>query len=163
MQAVVVPPRSSYEKTLEVLALIGLILSPSILLGHWSDIPSRVPNHFGASGEPNSWGGKSILTFYLIMTVSLFSVFTFAGRFPHKCNYPWPITVANASAQYQITRSMLSCLKAQCMWLFLFLEWKTIQIAREGSGGLGIYSLPAFLLFTLSTVGFYLLKGYRNR
>ena len=163
MQAVVLPPRSSYEKTLEALALIGLLLGSLILLVHWSDIPSRVPNHFGASGEPNSWGGKSILTFYLIMTVSLFSVFTFAGRFPHKCNYPWPITEANASAQYKITRSMLSCLKAQCMWLFVFLEWKTIQIARGSAKGLGIYSLPTFLIFTLGTVGFYLLKGYRNR
>ena len=47
--------------------------------------------------------------------------------------------------------------------VFVFLEWKTIQIAREGIGGLGIYSLPTFLLFTLGTVGFYLLKAYRNR
>ena len=163
MQVDVLPPRSSYEKTLEVLSFIGLILGPIILLVHWSDIPSRVPNHFGSSGKPNSWGGKSLLTVYLIMTVSLFSVFTFAGQFPHKCNYAWPITEANASAQYQITRSMLSFLKAQSMWLFVFLEWKTIQIAREGSGGLGIYSLPTFLLVTLGTVGFYLLKAYRNR
>jgi uncharacterized membrane protein len=163
MQAVVLSPRSSYEKTLEVLAFIGLILGPIILLVHWSDIPSRVPNHFGTTGEPNSWGGKSILIVYMIITVSLFSVFTFAGQFPHKCNYAWPITEANASAQYQIARSMLSCLKAQSMWLFVFLEWKTTQIAREGTGGLGVYSLPVFLLFTIGTVGFYLLKGYRNR
>ena len=163
MQAVLLTPRSSFEKTLEILGIMGLILSCVILLTNWSTLPSRIPNHFGSSGEPNSWGGKSILIVYMIITVSLFTVLTFAGLFPHKCNYAWPITEANAAAQYQITRSMLSCLKAQIMWLFVFVEWKTIQIAREGTGILGIYSLPTLLLMTFGTVGFYLLKGYRNR
>ena len=161
MQAVELPPRSSFEKTLEVLAFIGLILGFLVLLVHWSDIPILdFPNHFGISGEPNNWGGKSILTVYMVMTASLFSVFTFLGLFPHKCNFAWPITETNASSQYQIARSMLTCLKAQSVWFFVFVEWKTIQIAREGTGGLGVYSLPIFLFFTLGTVGFFLLKGY---
>jgi uncharacterized membrane protein len=163
MQAALLPPRSSFEKTLEVLAIIGLVLSCVILLLNWSNLPARFPNHFGSSGEPNSWGGKSILIIYMIIAVSLFTGLTLAGFFPHKGNHVWPITEENAAAQYQITRSCLSCLKAQSMWLFVFVEWRTIQIAREGTGGLGIHTLPTLLLMTFGTVAFYLWKGYRNR
>jgi hypothetical protein len=93
----------------------------------------------------------------------LAALLTVVRHFPNLANYPWPITKDHAAIQYRIIRSMLSWLKLELVWIFAYLEWGTLQVAKGRANGLN----PAFLMLTLmaifGTIAYYLIKGYQSR
>jgi uncharacterized membrane protein len=151
------------EKLLEVLALAGLLYTAALLFTEWDQLPLRIPKHFGISGEPDGWGDKSNLSVLLLVGAGLYALLTILGFFPHLGNYPWEITVENAARQYRITRSLLAWLKMELVWLFAYIEWCTIQVAKGRANGLSPHLLLTVVLVLLGTVGFHIIRAYQNR
>jgi uncharacterized membrane protein len=151
------------EKLLEVLALGGLLYAAALLYTEWEQLPLRIPKHFGISGEPDGWGGKPNLLALLLVGAGLYVLLTILSFFPQLGNYPWEITEENAPRQYRITRSMLSWLKMELVWLFAYLEWCSIQVATGKASGLSPHLLLTVILVLSGTVGYHLVKAYQNR
>jgi len=122
-------PLTNYEKVLEFLSGIGVLLLIIIVIGAWKNTPEQIPSHFGPSGRPDAWGGKGSLALLPILGLMIYLLITVVSRFPSAFNYPCKITEENAKVQYQLGRYLLVLLKVEIIWLFIYIEWKTIQVA----------------------------------
>ena len=56
------------DKILEYLCRIILAGTLVFLIAYWSRIPAQVPTHYNAAGEIDSWGGKGMIWFIVIMS-----------------------------------------------------------------------------------------------
>ncbi len=146
---------------LDAASLIGLILLVSCLIYYWPLLPNTIPTHFGFSGQPDDWGGKSTVIILPVTAVLLYILLSAVSYFPHTYNYPWAITEKNARAQYLLARSLLGWMKAEIIWLFLYLTWITILIALGQKDSLGPASIFIFLGVIFGTVGIYFLLSAR--
>ncbi len=156
-------PRTPFEVSLEWVAAIGLASIFVMLAWAWSELPDRVPQHFGVSGRPDAWGGKQILWLFPGVAAGLSLLLTITNRFPQTFNYPWPITEQNAAVQYVLARTLLTALKAEIVALLAYLEWETIQVALGKSSGLGAGFTPVFLGVIALTTAIYFVRAYRAR
>lgn len=156
-------PLSLFEKIFESLAAAGLFISIFLIINYWSSLPAQVPSHFGISGLPDDWSGKSILIILPIISFFLYILLTFAGRIPHLGNYVVPITIENAERQYRLARQFLSILKAELIWVFTLINWAAIGVALERCEGLGVLFLPVFLVIVFGTIGLYVYKSSKTR
>ncbi|MBI1882157.1 MAG: DUF1648 domain-containing protein, partial [Chloroflexi bacterium] len=148
---------------LEAVAMGGILLSIGMLVLFWSSLPALVPTHFGVSGDVDAWGDKRTLLILPGVSLILYLTLTIASRFPHKFNYPWPITAQNAGEQYHLARSLLAWLKAETIILFAIIEWMTIRTALGQANGLGVVFLPFFMVVIFGTTGFYFYYAYQAR
>lgn len=156
-------PRSAFENSLEFLAALGILLMFAMLAQYWPSLPERIPSHFGVSGQPDAWSGKSTLLILPVIAAVLYAGLTVLSRYPHLYNYAWPITEANAAAQYRLARQMIIVLKTEIVWIFAYVDWQTIQTALGRARGLGQAFLPIFLVMIFGSLGFYLYKGFQAR
>ncbi|NLG84106.1 MAG: hypothetical protein GX493_05750 [Firmicutes bacterium] len=72
----------------------------------------------------------------------MYAVLSIVRRYPHRFNFPWEITEANAEAQYRIARHMLACLKAETIW-GLSLSPADDDSDLPGQGGRAWQCIPA--------------------
>lgn len=156
-------PYSPQDLALEAVALVGILLTLGLTVLFWPALPALVPTHFGVTGEVDAWGDKRTILILPSVSVLLYLMFTIVCRYPHKFNYPWPITAQNARQQYQLAYSLLAWFKAEVILLFSFLEWTTIRTAFGQIKGLGIAFLPLVLLVMFGTLGIYFYFAYRSR
>ena len=163
----IVPPvleirRSTLEWVLEALAASAVIYG-LVLLIPYADIPDKIPSHFGASGEADAWGSKSLLLLLTGINVALYVGLTVLSRFPHKFNYPWPITEENARRQYELARMLMCVLKVATAGIFTYISHMTLETAAGNAQGLGTGFLPAILFGTFVPIAVYLLFAHRAR
>lgn len=100
--------KSKMERLFETLSL-GCILTAVIYIASvWSSLPSTIPTHFNAAGNPDGWGGKGSIWFLPVLSTFLFILFLFLSRVPHLHNYPMEITEENAEKMYRSSRKLLA-------------------------------------------------------
>lgn len=156
-------PYTSQDLALEAAAIGGIILSIGMLFLFWSSLPALVPTHFGVTGEVDAWGDKRTILILPTTSLLLYVMLTIVSQYPHKFNYPWPITAQNAREQYRLALSLMAWLKVEVIILFAFLEWTTIRTALGQATGLGIAFLPFVLVALFGPVGLYFYYAYRAR
>src|SRR5437899_6231022 len=100
-------PRTQFEKLLEVLTAVGLIILIAVTVWGYIALPAVIPTHYGFSGAPNGYGGKGNLLTLPIVCICLAVLLTVLSRYPHIYNYSWPITAENAPRQYYLARLLL--------------------------------------------------------
>lgn len=156
-------PLTKYELIFETLSIIGLLLLLTLTIVSWSDLPERIPTHFGFSGNPDGWGGKGSLAFLPIIAFLMHMLLSVVSKYPHTFNYPWKITEENAKVQYKYARSLLISLKAETIWSFIYIQWATIRVAFGKATGLGILYLPIFMILMFGTLGVYFYKASKYK
>jgi len=66
------PKKINMEKIKKEIPFITIALLPFVYLAYiWNRLPERVPTHWNASGEVDSYGNKSDLLFMLLLVVGL--------------------------------------------------------------------------------------------
>lgn len=100
-----------WERTDTVLQLAAVAPVLAMLVGlavSWPSLPERVPLHFGASGAPGAWTGKTFVavvpTGLAVLQTVLFSSL---ARHPRFASLPVEVTLRNAQPIYQLTRRAL--------------------------------------------------------
>jgi uncharacterized membrane protein len=146
-----------------VVSLLGLLGAAYMLIRFWPDLPMVIPKHFDFSGQVDGWGERSSLYFLLGVNLFLYIMMTVTRLFPHTFNYPLAITADNAPRQYQLAIWYMALLKAQVVWLFVYLQWQTIQVALGNSTGLGSWLVIAVLLAMLVPMLIYIVAARKNR
>jgi len=157
-------PFTPMEKMLELVAAVGVMVTLVLVYQSWPLLPNLIPTHFSMSGIPDGWGGKAnILLLPAVGILLIYIPFFFLGRYPHIFNYICPITERNVVEQYYLARSLLGWMKAEIIWLFVGLNWLTVQTALGKIKGLGTTFTVVSLLIIFGTVCIYLYKSFQAR
>jgi uncharacterized membrane protein len=155
------PQRSGFDWIGEAICLAGLAAAFGEVIANWSDLPARVPRHFGISGLPDGWGARTglwlapaIAAGLYLMITQLFSV---ALRRSGVLNLP-PGIDANSAEVGRLLLSMSIMLKLALVLVFLYISWIAVGIALGHSAGLGKAFLPISPITLLGIPAWYLLR-----
>lgn len=154
---------SPLEIIVEVIASVGILLSVFVLFYYWSDLPESIPRHFNAAGVVDAWGGKGWLLTLPTVSIALYVGMTVVNCFLQTVNSPCTLTQEDVERRHRCVRLLLSALKTEIVWYFLYIEWRTIQIALREAEGLGPASLPVLLIGITGTIGVYFWQARRSR
>ena len=135
----------------------GFLFQILLIVRAWASLPSNIPVHYGFSGQPDAWGGKTELLELPVVSVLLYLGLTLLARYPHKLNYPWTITEGNAERLYRLTKSSVGAVQCLLVWLFTAISWQTIHVAMGQTSGLGRAFIAAILGITGITIVVYVL------
>lgn len=150
------------DKITEVVAISVLVAFWLYTLGSYKTLPEVIPTHFVADGQADGFGLKwTILTLPLIGLLFYIGL-TVLGRYPHKFNYPVPITQNNAEKLYRSGAQMLRVMKLMLLILFFMMTVQTVQSACGINSFITKNGL--FIDFALLFVPlfYYLIKMSRN-
>jgi len=156
-------PLTPLELALELASGTGLLWTVGLVLFSYTSLPSSVPTHFGLGGEPDGWGPPWTMFILPAIGLVLYLLLTMMGRNPHRLNYPWAVTEANAPRQYRLVRVFLGLLKMEVILFFGYVKFTAIRVAMGNAPGLGPVFLPLFVSATLGTILAYIILAYRAR
>ena len=141
----------------EGVSCVALLAAIGDVAMRWSRLPERIPVHFGASGNPNRWGGRNMLLLLVATTVVMAALLTLAEKHQRFINIP--ISVDRESPEVRrLLRSMVIVMKAAITLAFLWIVDATMRVALGELNGLGPASLPMFLGGVFAPMVYYLVK-----
>lgn len=150
-------------KILDAIALVGLVISLAIPAFNWSSLPDTIPVHFGITGRADGWGNKWFFWMFPLLSFAIIIGFTVMRRYPQTFNYPVRVTLQNAEVQYDIAINLLNWFKAEFAWLFVWLEWQIINVAKGNNPNIDAAMSLIFIFSILGTAGFSIYRAWRNR
>ncbi len=153
---------SPLQVVFETAAIAGVIVHAATIARVWTTLADRIPTHFGVSGQPDKWGSKVELLVLPGLSLLLYALLTWIGRYAHKFNYPWDVTEQNAARQYQLGKSLVIVIKAQVMWLFAIITWQSVRVAMGQPEGLGPAFVPVVLIVSMATLIVYFWLASRS-
>lgn len=156
-------PMTVIDKVIEVVSIaliVGIFIQIALL---WNTLPNKIPMHFNAAGNIDSWGGKGTAIVLPIVILCLYTLITVLSRFPRVFNYTVEITEQNAEFQYKNAKMMLSSLKIIIIILFTYLQQTIINSAQGSESGLGAWFLPVFLVLILGDLTFFIARMSKNK
>lgn len=147
--------KSISGSVIEILAFVGLLLHALIILGMWNSLPETIPVHFDFAGQADAWGDRRDLLLLFGLSVLIYAGLSWLGRYPHKFNYPWKITLDNAERQYLLARIFVKVIKCEIVWLFTIITLQAIGISFERASGLGSFFAVLVIAVTgLTVIGY---------
>ena len=155
-------PRSRAQWFFECLSLLLVIFMFAMVSAHWSQFPERVPAHFGISGKPNGWHGKSFLLILPCVAALVWLVMTIAQRYQRLINIPFTIDRDSPEVQ-SVLRSMMTAEKTTIAVLFAWLMQGMVRTALGRAEGLGQGFLPLALVLIFAPLILYSVKLLRLR
>ncbi len=151
------------ERFAEAVAVLGILVGFAMPVYLWSSLPDSIPSHFGADGFVDSYSGKGFLFFLPSVGLFFYLFLTILKKYPHVLNYPWKITVINAYRQYQLARGFINSIKAELIWIFVYIQWIQIGVALGRAGHINPIFLPAVITAILGTIAAYFYLAYHSR
>lgn len=155
--------RSRLDLTVEIISATVLITAIALLLFYYPTLPERVPSHYDALGQPDSYSSKSKLIILVGIGIFLYALLTVISRFPHIFNYPVNITETNAESQYVNSVRMLRYIKLVIICQFTYIVYASIMIALGTQATLGVAFLPVSLAFLFGVMIIFIVRAYRQK
>ncbi len=141
------PKRTTLDWVLESAALAVLVFIFMNVAAHWSELPDRVPRHYGISGNPNRWGGKNWLWALPITAVGLYVFLAVASRYPKLINLPFTVDRELPEVR-KLLLTMTLFMRTTLLLVLAYLSWAGMNVALGRTQGLG----RSFLLIVLAAV-----------
>ena len=157
------PPKKFWDKILESIAIMGLLIGIYLAIQAWSNLPTTIPIHFDAAGNADGFGSKGMIWLLPAIGVVMVPAMLFLRRFPWLSNVPFEITEENAAYQYGLIVRLLSLLACFVSLLFLLLVNETLIIAFGGSSLLGWLCIPIFLTGIMGPIIWYFIAALRGQ
>lgn len=149
--------RTPIEWVLEVLTLTILIGVFAYLAFHWGSVADRVPAHYGFSGKPDRWGGKSNLLILPSVMLLLWIFLTIASRFKKFPNLPEKIDRNHPKIQ-EIILNFSIILKLVLVSQMGYISIQSVRVALGRTDGLGSLPVIMSLVTTMGVVLYYMGK-----
>ena len=147
---------SPLDKILESVGKLLIIIIWGLTLFVYFKLPTIIPTHFNAAGQPDGHGNKLTILILPIIATLLYFGLSKLNQSPQSFNYITTITEENAEKQYTFATRMLRILKISLLIIFshiiLFTYLTTIGITN----GLGVGFLPFTLGIVLIPIIFYI-------
>ena len=153
-------PKTAFEKSFDLITAIIYVAGIIYTIVIWSQIPDQVPAHYNGAGEVNRWGSKWELIILPVIAALLAVFMTFLEKHPEWHNY-MKLKENNIEFQYKNSRLMMNVLKNECVLLFIFLTYKTEQIAMGNTDTIGTAVLPISLAVIFGSMAFYIIRSLK--
>lgn len=150
---------SAIDVFIEILCALAIMSIGYVVLIKMDSLPNQLPIHYDFSGKPDKYSSKSAFWILPMIAVFLYILLTIVTKFPHLFNYPYEITKGNAERQYKNSILMVRLIKTIIVFQFLYI----ITIRTVAGSTLSIYFIPVALLLLLSTIIFFLVRGFLLR
>jgi uncharacterized membrane protein len=147
------------RKILEPLALLFLLIVWGVTayaMAGPNPLPARIPTHFNAAGQPNGWGPPAMLWMMPAVATGIYFLMSLVARYPSSFNFPMRVHPSARRQLEAIALNMLSWLKVEVMGLFAWIQYKTIQFARDGRGALSALFMPSVLVVVFGTIAWHI-------
>ncbi len=157
---------ANLKKLLESGAIIAWIVLLYLVVGALygaNKLPARIPTHFGMDGKPNGWGGPESLWLLPAVGTLLALLMTVVSRHPQSFNYPVRVTRENRARLEGLALEMIAWLRLEVLCLFAWIEWATIEMARQGKAAFPPHSFLFAILPVLATIVAYMARMARAR
>ncbi|MGE5390455.1 MAG: SdpI family protein [Deltaproteobacteria bacterium] len=117
-------PFSALDYILEGLTWLGIILGLAAVIICYPDLPAKIPQHYGAGGKVDAWGGKGMVVMLPVISLVLYGLMSMIRWLSPS------MSGKNVSPrQWRLSIDMINWLKAITVWTFTYLSWMTLQIA----------------------------------
>lgn len=146
----------------DMLAWLGLLLSVGLLIGGWKTMPAVIAVHFDASGMPNGYGSKYVLLLMVGIGVLVYLALLVGGRFPERFNLSAKVGDPDRPRQEAAAAEMVAWLRLEIAWLFAYLTWGEVEIARHARVGLGSWLMPVVAIVAVATVAMFFAQIFRG-
>ncbi len=150
--------RSKYDIVINLICLLLLLGVAGYLAVNWSSIPDKIPSHYNAVGEVDSWGNKMELLVLAIIGWIMYIGITVLEQFPQAWNTGVTVTEENKARIYPILKMMISTLKLLVVGVFVFLALNS-ALAKA----LPLWFLPVFLVVMFGSIVFFIVRLIRAK
>jgi uncharacterized membrane protein len=154
---------SPLDKILDSTGKLLIIIIWGLTLFVFFKLPTIIPTHFNASGQPDDYGNKLTILILPIIATLVYLGLTKLNQHPHSFNYINSITEDNAEKQYTIATRMLRILKTAILIIFSNIILFTYFTTKGITNGLGIWFLPLTLSIVFIPIIFYIFKLYKTK
>ena len=153
-------PKTLFEKISDIITAIVYLAGIVYTVIIWSQLPDQVPAHYNGAGEIDRWGSKWELILLPVIAALLAVFMSFLEKHPEWHNYI-KLNENNIEFQYKNSRLLLNVLKNECVLLFVFLTFKTEQVALGNADSIGIAFLPIFLIVLFGSMTFFIIRSLK--
>ena len=135
------PHYTKTEIILEVISISVLLTFLIFTFFIWPSVPQRIPDHFGWSGMPDSWGSKGMFPTMLYVTI--------------------PINEDKSKSHLQLRFSVILWLKAELVLFTSYIGIQGIRVALGQAEGLGSYLALMLLVVIFGTSAIFIYRAYK--
>lgn len=119
-------------------------------------LPESIPTRFSLLGHPVAWSSPTILLLPPVITGLLYLLLSVVARYPEHFNYPVEVTEGNRRHLQMLALELLTVLKLEVVYSFVFVQQAYILAARY-THGLPVALLPTLLVVFIGTVAWYVI------
>jgi uncharacterized membrane protein len=154
---------SKFDKTLESLSKIVLVIMFCLAVFVYSKSPDIIPSHFNASGKPDGFSNKFMIFILPLIGSVIYFGMNQVVKFPNLFNYALPITEENAGRQYELAIRMIRFLQLAMLIIFTVIILMTYLTTIGMTNGLGIWFLPFALFIGMVPVIITLIQSFKTK
>ena len=155
------PHYTKVEIILEVISISAFLTFLIFTFFIWPSVPQRIPDHFGWSGMPDSWGSKGIFPTMLYVTLFIFILLSIFSRFPRAINFPIPIKEDKSKSHLQLRFSLILWTKAELVLFTSYIGIQGIRVSLGQSEGFGSYFILILLVVLFGTSAIFIYRAYK--
>ena len=149
------------DKILEAIGYSMLVIYWVMTIVSFSTLPENIPIHYNGLGEVDNYGGKASIFLLPIIGTFLFTILTVLNKNPENFNYNVEINEENAEKQYTNSTKMMRLMKLIVVFIFLMIDYLTIQTSKGNSEGLGKWFLPLTFGLIFIPMGYFAYKSHK--
>jgi|SRR5690606_143760 uncharacterized membrane protein len=154
-------PLSLFEKILIFLSILIVVGVLFTIIGVWSNIPERIPIHYGFSGEADNYGNKSMLIILLVVITTVYASVLLSSKL-QKSHF-LSDNDEKGIKLYKNDRLMRIFIGLESVIIMAVIEIKTILISLGKAENLGNYTVPLIIALIFFTILFFYLRSRKIR
>lgn len=149
--------KPTVAKAFDVLVIALFAAALVYLLVQWSQLPNRIPAHFGVDGEVDRYGSSMELLLLPIIGIVMWMGMWILEKYPHTYNY-LNLRPENVETQYRYGVLFMNVIKNFSTLLFVFLIWQMTDIALARIATLNMPIFITILALLFGSMGVYVYK-----
>lgn len=156
-QTSVLPSRMPFnilDYILEGLAWLGIILALAAVIVYYPALPVKIPQHYGAGGQVDAWGGKGMVIMLPVISLVLYILMSMIRWFSPSSSGAKKVT----PRQWRLSLDLIAWLKMITVWTFTYLVWMTLQIGLGHARSLHAAFNPIMLVSMSVVMVYYIWK-----
>ncbi|ARK21954.1 DUF1648 domain-containing protein [Sporosarcina ureae] len=152
--------KPAVAKVFDVLVIALFAAALVYLLLQWSQLPERIPAHFGADGEVDRYGTRMELLLLPIIGIVMWVGLGILEKYPHMYNYI-NLRPDNIEIHYRYGVLFMNVIKNISTLLFVFLIWQMTDIALAKIATLNMPIFIMILVLLFGSMGIYFYKAMK--
>jgi len=153
---------TQFTQTLEIINYFLIVIFWVITALAYKYLPEEIPTHYNGLGEADAYGDKITIFFLPLIATVLFVILTITAKKPHTFNYSVVITSENVGAQYKNAMRFMQSLNLFVLLIFIFIDYKTIQIALNKADSIGVWFLPITGIIGITIIAYSVIESKKT-